>query len=69
MVSIVVPVYNMEKFLPRCMDTLVSQSSDYEIILVDDGSTDRSPELCDDYRPVSYTHLDVYKRQAVGNPK
>ena len=50
MVSIVVPVYNMEKFLPRCMDTLVSQSSDYEIILVDDGSTDRSPELCDDYR-------------------
>ena len=42
MVSIVVPVYNMEKFLPRCMDTLVSQSSDYEIILVDDGSTDRS---------------------------
>lgn len=49
MVSIVVPVYNMEKFLPRCMDTLVTQSSVYEIILVDDGSTDSSPKICDDY--------------------
>lgn len=49
MVSIVVPVYNMEKLLPRCMDTLVKQSLAYEIILVDDGSTDSSPKICDDY--------------------
>ena len=49
MISIVVPIYNMEKLLPRCMDTLVTQSLAYEIILVDDGSTDSSPKICDDY--------------------
>ena len=49
MISIVVPIYNMEKLLPRCMDTLVKQSLAYEIILVDDGSTDSSPKICDDY--------------------
>lgn len=49
MVSVVVPVYNMENFLHRCMNTLVNQSAEYEIILVDDGSTDSSSEICDNY--------------------
>ncbi len=49
-VSVVVPVYNMEKYLCRCMDTLLNQSTDdMEIILVDDGSKDESAEMCDDY--------------------
>lgn len=49
-ISVVVPVYNMECYLPRCMETLLSQkSSDFEIILVDDGSKDSSAKMCDEY--------------------
>ncbi|MBQ2938164.1 MAG: glycosyltransferase [Clostridia bacterium] len=48
--SIVVAVYNLEKFLPRCMDALVNQTlQDIEIICVDDGSTDSAPQIIDDY--------------------
>lgn len=49
-ISIVVPVFNVEKYLPRCMETILNQSYDnYEVILVDDGSTDGSSRLCDEY--------------------
>ena len=49
-VSIVIPVYNMEKYLSRCMESVLAQTlSDIEIILVDDGGTDRSVQMCDDY--------------------
>lgn len=49
-VSIIVPVYNVEKFFDRCMQSLCNQSlQDIEIILVDDGSTDNCPQMCDDY--------------------
>lgn len=49
--SIIVPVYNVAAFLPKCMDSLLKQAcDDYEIILVDDGSTDGSGMLCDGYR-------------------
>ena len=50
MVSVIVPVYNVEDYLPRCLDSIVSQTyKDLEIILVDDGSTDSSGNICDDY--------------------
>lgn len=49
-VSIIVPVYNAEAFLPDCLDSILAQTfSDFELILVDDGSSDRSPKICDDY--------------------
>ena len=49
-VSIVVPVYNVEKYLEQCVDSLLAQTIDSkEIILVDDGSTDSSGKLCDAY--------------------
>jgi len=48
--SIVVPVYNVEKYLPQCLDSLINQTlKDIEIILVNDGSTDRSEEICRTY--------------------
>lgn len=50
--SIIVPVYNAEKWLRRCLDSLLKQDlprEDYEIIIVDDGSKDGSPQICDDY--------------------
>lgn len=49
-ISVVVPVYNVEKYLERCVDSILSQTvKDLEIILVDDGSTDGSGAICDAY--------------------
>ena len=49
-VSIIVPVYNVERYLKRCMNSILNQTlDDFEIILVDDGSTDRSHIICDEY--------------------
>ena len=49
-ISIIVPVYNVEPYLPKCIDSLISQTmEEIEIILVDDGSTDRSGKICDAY--------------------
>lgn len=49
-VSIIVPVYNAERFLPRCVESILSQTfRGFELILVDDGSSDASPALCDGY--------------------
>lgn len=48
-VSIIMPVYNSEKYLKSCVDSILSQDFDsYELLLIDDGSTDGSPEICDD---------------------
>lgn len=48
--SIVVAVYNLEKYLPRCLDALVNQTlQEIEILCVDDGSTDSAPQIIDDY--------------------
>ncbi len=50
MVSIVVPIYNVESLLPRCIESIMGQTyRDIEIILVDDGSKDESGTICDDY--------------------
>ena len=50
-VSIVVPIYNLEDYIPRCLDALVNQTlQEIEILLVDDGSTDSAPQIIEDYR-------------------
>ena len=50
LVSIVVPVYNVEDYLTECIESLLTQTlAEIEIILVDDGSTERCPSICDDY--------------------
>ena len=49
-ISIVVPVYNTERFLPACLESIdIQGTGSFEVILVDDGSTDGSPEICDAY--------------------
>lgn len=51
LISIIVPIYNVEEYLPRCVESILAQTyKNLEIILVDDGSTDHSGEICDTYR-------------------
>lgn len=50
MLTLAIPVYNMESLLPRCMDTMLAQTSrDFEILLIDDGATDGSAAMCERY--------------------
>ena len=50
-VSVIIPVYNVEKYLDRCVSSAINQTfNDIEIILVDDGSPDNCPQMCDKYR-------------------
>lgn len=65
--SIVVPIYNVARYLPKCVDSLIHQDfRNYEVILVDDGSTDESPQICDEF--ASSNEL-VYERVSeLGKP-
>ena len=50
LISIIIPVYNVEQYLDRCVQSVIHQTlKNIEILLVDDGSPDRCPELCDGY--------------------
>jgi len=54
-ISVIVPVYNVEGFLNRCVDSILSQSfADFEMLLINDGSTDKSGEICDNYAKADY---------------
>ena len=51
MISIIVPVYNVELYLEACLNSILGQSfSAFEVILVDDGSSDHSGAICDEYK-------------------
>lgn len=67
LLSIIVPVYNVEKYLVRCVDSLLDQGEfcDYEIILVDDGSTDGSLLICEDYS-TNYDRIHVVHKENGG---
>lgn len=50
MISVIVPVYNVEKYIHRCVDSILNQTyPDFELLLVDDGSPDNCPQICDEY--------------------
>lgn len=50
MISIIIPVYNVEKYLRQCLDSMLAQTFyDYEVIITNDGSTDSSGDICDEY--------------------
>lgn len=58
-IDIIVPVYNVEKYLTRCVDSLLNQTfNDIRILLIDDGSTDSSPVICDRYA-AEYENVEV----------
>ena len=65
-VSVIVPVYNVEKYLCRCIDSIINQKNvEMELILVDDGSTDKSGEICDNYANI-YTKIKVIHKENGG---
>ena len=64
-VSIIVPIYNVEKYLRQCLDSIVNQTlKDIEIILVDDGSTDSCPSICDEYASKDKRIIVIHKENA-----
>lgn len=66
--SIIVPVYNVEKYVARCLDSLLNQGlseDDYEIICVNDGSTDHSLQICQQYES-EHKNIHVYSQENQG---
>ena len=69
MLSVIVPVYNAEKFLARCLDSLLEQGvEDYEIVCVNDGSTDGSGEILQRYKRKNPTVIKVLEQENRGLP-
>lgn len=65
-ICVVVPVYNVEKYLPQCIESLINQTRKIDqIILVDDGSTDKCSYLCDQYAE-RYLNIDVVHKKNAG---
>lgn len=65
-VSVIIPVYKVEKYLRRCVNSIINQDfEDYEIILVDDGSPDGCPAICDEYAAL-YTMIRVIHKENGG---
>lgn len=62
LISIIVPIYNVEKYLRKCVDSLINQTyKNIEIILVDDGSPDNSPKICDAYKEKDNRIVVIHK--------
>ena len=62
-ISVIVPVYNGEQYLHECIDSILNQSfTDFELILVDDGSKDGSGQICDDYAKKDYRVQVIHKQ-------
>ena len=65
-ISIIVPVYNVEQYLPRCIDSILNQSfADFELLLIDDGSKDKSGTICDEYAAKD-SRIRVYHKENGG---
>lgn len=66
MVSIIVPVYNAEQYLRRCVDSILNQEyTDFEVFLVNDGSTDSSGDICEEYGNKD-TRVNVIQKENTG---
>lgn len=65
--SIIVPIYKVEEYLLKCVDSVLNQTyKDYELILVDDGSPDSCPKICDEYNR-KYNHIQVVHKENGGS--
>lgn len=65
-ISVIVPVYNAERYLHRCIDSILAQTfTDFELLLIDDGSKDKSEEICEEYSRIDH-HIRVYHKENGG---
>ena len=65
-ISIIVPIYNVEKYLPRCIESLINQTyNNTEILLIDDGSKDKSSDICD-YYTKKYNNINTFHKKNGG---
>lgn len=65
-ISIIIPIYNSEKFLNKCIDSVLVQSEkDFELLLIDDGSTDKSGSVCDEYAKKDNRITVIHKKMPV----
>lgn len=65
LVSIIVPIYNVETYLGQCLDSIINQTyKNLEIILIDDGSTDRSGKICNEYAKTEPRILVIHQQNA-----
>lgn len=63
--SVIVPIYKVEKYLNKCVDSILNQTyRDFEVILVDDGSPDKCPQICDDYAEKDKRVRVIHKKNA-----
>lgn len=63
LISVIVPVYNVEKYLPQCIDSILNQTEkNLEIILVDDGSLDNSGKICDEFSKKDDRIVVIHKK-------
>ena len=68
MISVIVPVHNVEESLPRCINSILSSTySDLEILLIENGSTDDSLKICNSYAE-KYDNIHVYIADKTGCP-
>ena len=66
LISIIVPVYKVEKYLDKCIESLVNQTyTNIEIILVNDGSPDRCPDICEKWKKID-DRIIVLNKKMVG---
>lgn len=69
-ISVIVPVYNAEKSIYKCVDSILNQNyKDYEIILIDDGSTDKSSMICDEYtmKDLRISAIHIRRNEGLSN--
>ena len=65
MISVIVPVYNAEKYLEKCINSILSQNVECEIILVDDGSKDNSLMVCNQFKQ-NFNNIKVFHQENAG---
>ena len=62
-ISIIIPVYNVEKYIERCLESILNQAfNEYEVIIVNDGSTDNSGKICDKYSEINKNINVIHKK-------
>lgn len=67
-ISVIVPIYNVEKYLPTCLNSIINQTyKNLEILLINDGSSDNSGEICENYAKMdNRIHVFHKRNEGVG---